>query len=76
VGTAAWRELAHFVKGSEPMLEQMLLQPALAWPEGRFVVAGPSYPVAVQWPANVERIVTDDSHRITQEIEALRAPKN
>jgi hypothetical protein len=26
--------------------------------------------------ANVERIVTDDSHRITQEIEALRAPKN
>ncbi len=26
--------------------------------------------------ATVERIVTDDSHRITQEIEALRAPKN
>ena len=26
--------------------------------------------------ANVERIVTDDSHRITQEIEALRAPRN
>ena len=26
--------------------------------------------------ANVERIVTDDTHRITQEIEALRAPKN
>jgi predicted metal-binding membrane protein len=26
--------------------------------------------------ANVERIVTDDGHRITQEIEALRAPKN
>jgi hypothetical protein len=25
---------------------------------------------------NVERIVTDDSHRITQEIEALRAPTN
>jgi hypothetical protein len=25
---------------------------------------------------NVERIVTDDSHRITQEIEALRAPRN
>jgi hypothetical protein len=24
--------------------------------------------------ANVERIVTDDSHRITQEIEALRVP--
>lgn len=26
--------------------------------------------------ANVERIVTDDSHRITQEIEALRGPTN
>ena len=25
---------------------------------------------------NVERIVTDDSHRLTQEIEALRIPKN
>jgi hypothetical protein len=26
--------------------------------------------------ANVERIVTDDSHRLTQEIEALRGPSN
>ena len=26
--------------------------------------------------ANVERIVTDDSHRLTQEIDALRARKN
>jgi hypothetical protein len=26
--------------------------------------------------ATVERIVTDDSHRLTQEIEALRSPKN
>lgn len=26
--------------------------------------------------ANVERIVTDDSHRLTQEIESLRAPSN
>ena len=26
--------------------------------------------------ANVERIVTDDSHRITQEIESLRQPRN
>ena len=26
--------------------------------------------------ANVERIVTDDGHRITQEIEALRIPRN
>ena len=26
--------------------------------------------------ANVERIVTDDSHRLTPEIDALRAPRN
>ncbi len=26
--------------------------------------------------ANVERIVTDDSHRLNQEIEALRLPRN
>jgi hypothetical protein len=26
--------------------------------------------------ANVERIVTDDSHRLTQEIEGLRGPTN
>jgi hypothetical protein len=26
--------------------------------------------------ANVERIVTDDSHRLTQEIESLRTPRN
>jgi hypothetical protein len=26
--------------------------------------------------ANVERIVTDDGHRISQEIEALRIPRN
>jgi hypothetical protein len=26
--------------------------------------------------ANVEKIVTDDSHRLTQEIEALRIPRN
>ncbi|QAY78638.1 hypothetical protein [Sphingosinicella sp. BN140058] len=26
--------------------------------------------------ATVERIVTDDSHRLTQEIEALRVPRN
>ena len=26
--------------------------------------------------ANVERIVTDDSHRLAQDIEALRLPKN
>lgn len=37
-------------------LTRFLLQPARAWPEGRFVVAGPQYPVRLRWPKNVRRI--------------------
>jgi spore maturation protein CgeB len=33
-----------------------MLDAARAWPEGRFVVAGPQYPKTIEWPANVERI--------------------
>jgi spore maturation protein CgeB len=40
----------------QPTLERLLLEPARRWPVGRFVVAGPQYPPAVRWPANVERI--------------------
>lgn len=40
----------------QPVLEQLMLDPARQWPEGRFVVAGPQYPDSIQWPANVERI--------------------
>jgi spore maturation protein CgeB len=40
----------------QPVLDNLLLEPARHWPEGRFVVAGPQYPAAIQWPANVERI--------------------
>lgn len=39
----------------QPVLERLLLQAARAWPQGRFVVAGPQYPGNVAWPANVER---------------------
>ena len=39
----------------QPFLDQLLLQPAKAWPEGRFVVAGSQYPENIAWPANVER---------------------
>lgn len=39
----------------QPPLERLLLDPARRWPEGRFWVAGPQYPDAVEWPANVER---------------------
>jgi spore maturation protein CgeB len=40
----------------QPALERLLLEPARALPEERFVVAGPQYPDDVEWPANVERI--------------------
>lgn len=40
----------------EPVLEQLLLQPARRLPDRRFVVAGPLYPAEIVWPPNVERI--------------------
>ncbi len=40
----------------QPTLQRLLLDPAARWPQGRFVVAGPQYPVAVRWPSNVQRI--------------------
>ena len=33
-----------------------MLEAALAWKPGCFVVAGPRYPAGVQWPANVQRV--------------------
>lgn len=38
----------------QPRVEQLLLEPATRWPQGRFVVGGPMYPESVQWPANVQ----------------------
>lgn len=40
----------------QPALERLLLKPARLAPDLRFVVAGPQYPVDIDWPANVERI--------------------
>ncbi|WAJ29213.1 CgeB family protein [Antarcticirhabdus aurantiaca] len=40
----------------QPTLERLLLDVARACPEKRFAVAGPQYPVGINWPANVERI--------------------
>lgn len=40
----------------QPTLERLLIEPARALPERRFVVAGPRYPDDIAWPANVERI--------------------
>jgi len=40
----------------QPALERLLLEPARREPALRCVVAGPSYPAAIEWPANVARI--------------------
>lgn len=40
----------------QPTLERLLLAPARARPDLRFVVAGPQYPADIAWPANVDRI--------------------
>ncbi len=40
----------------QPALDRLLSEPARAWPEGRFVVAGPQYPATLNWPPNVRRI--------------------
>ena len=38
------------------LLHWYLLEAATAWPQGRFVVAGPQYPHEICWPDNVARI--------------------
>jgi nucleoside-diphosphate-sugar epimerase/spore maturation protein CgeB len=40
----------------QPTLEKLLLAVARACPDRRFAVAGPQYPLDIDWPANVERI--------------------
>ncbi|RJP14330.1 MAG: glycosyltransferase [Candidatus Abyssobacteria bacterium SURF_5] len=40
----------------QPVLSRLMLQPAIRWRKGRFIVAGPQYPTGVRWPKNVERV--------------------
>ena len=40
----------------QPMLTQLMLEPARGLRDHRFVVAGPQYPADIAWPHNVERI--------------------
>jgi spore maturation protein CgeB len=40
----------------QPILDRLMLAAARRYPEGRFVVAGPQYPKAISWPANVSRV--------------------
>ena len=40
----------------QPALQHLMLDAAAQLPGARFVVAGPQYPEALRWPANVRRI--------------------
>src|SRR5262249_17707970 len=40
----------------QPLLNELLLEPAQQWERGRFVVAGLKYPEDLRWPENVHRI--------------------
>ena len=48
--------LGTFSDDRQEALDKLLLEPARMWPEGRFIVAGPQYPEAIEWPKNVARI--------------------
>ena len=40
----------------QPLLEQLLFEPARLLPKHRFVVAGAQYPKSLKWPANVRHV--------------------
>jgi spore maturation protein CgeB len=40
----------------QPAVSKLLIEPARALPDRTFIVAGPQYPAAIEWPRNVERI--------------------
>lgn len=47
--------LGTYSEDRQPPLEELLIEPARQWKQGRFVVAGPMYPESVIWPDNVRR---------------------
>lgn len=48
--------LGTYSEDRQPALERLLLEPAARLPKASFVVAGPRYPEAIEWPENVARI--------------------
>lgn len=48
--------LGTYAADRQPVLERLLLEPLRRLPKHRALVAGPQYPPAVAWPANVRHI--------------------
>jgi len=57
--------LGTFCEDRQPAVDRLLLESAHRWSAGRFVVAGPQYPMDLEWPANVSRLphVAPPDHR-------------
>ncbi len=58
LGQAARYDLGYlgtYSDDRQPALDRLLLDPAGRAPAQRFIVAGPQYPAAIAWPANVAR---------------------
>jgi spore maturation protein CgeB len=54
-----------YSRDRQSALDRLMLEPARRFRKARMVVAGPQYPTAIKWPANVERIehLAPKSHR-------------
>jgi spore maturation protein CgeB len=48
--------LGTYSKDRQHTVERLLVEPARAMPQNRFVVGGPQYPAVIEWPANVDRV--------------------
>jgi spore maturation protein CgeB len=48
--------LGAYCADRQPLLERLLLEPAMVFPTHAFAVAGPGYSEHIAWPANVEQI--------------------
>jgi spore maturation protein CgeB len=48
--------LGTYSQDRQSSLNDLLLEPARALPNERFIVAGPQYPRGIRWPKNVERV--------------------
>jgi spore maturation protein CgeB len=57
--------LGTFSDDRQGSLNKLLVEPALRWKKGNFIVAGSQYPQSCKWPENIQRIghLPFNSHR-------------
>lgn len=57
--------LGTYSEDRQPMLNRLLIDPAVTLPNSRFAVAGPMYPKNLTWPGNVHRVthLSPSEHR-------------